>query len=376
MKTTRRFAAMAFVLLTAGPGIADTNPTGSVDPALPRYQPGPADLSRVLHSIGSDAMETLVKRWAEIGRLAHPGLTLTYEIEQAWNSLAGVAEGRAQLAPMGRLPTKAEYLDFVQRTGYVPLSIVVAHSTLSRRDWPHPHAIFVHRDNPLTRLTLTQADAIFSKTRRRGYPSDIKTWGQLGLSGEWADKPIALYGVRGPRNSGPANYFRERALASGELKDDITTVPSEDLLVPRIEADRYGIGFTGLPFETAGVKHLAIAEREGAPYSDGSVAELRAGTYPLGRVIYVHVDRAPGIPLDPAVKELLRIALSREGQEAAVAEGYLPLTAAEAAQQLARLDGTLGSAAAERAPLPLLATIPLPNVTGRFDHSAVDLEGQ
>jgi phosphate transport system substrate-binding protein len=333
-----RRTSFALVLLTAASGFAGTDPTGSVDAALPHYKPGRVDSSRALHSIGSDAMVTLVKRWSEICRAAHPGLTFTYEIEQAWNSLAGLGEGRAQFAPMGRLPTKSEYLDFVERTGYVPLSIVVAHSTFSSKEWPHPHAVYVHRDNPLAKLTLTQVDAIFSKTRLRGYPTDITTWGQLGLTGEWADKTIRLYGVRGPKNSGPANYFRERALASGALKDDIVTVPSEDLLVPKIEADRYGIGFTGLPFETTGVKHLAIAETEGAPYSEGSLAEVRAGTYPLGRVIYVHVRRAPGMPLDPAVEELLRVALSREGQEAAVAEGYLPLTAAEAAKELAKLE--------------------------------------
>jgi phosphate transport system substrate-binding protein len=239
---------------------------------------------------------------------------------------------------MGRLPTKSEYLDFVQKTMYVPFSVVVASCTYSSTEWPHPHAIFVHKDNPLARLTLTQVDAIFSQTRRRGYPTDITTWGQLGLTGEWADRPIVLYGVQGPKNSGPALYFRERSLASGVLKDNITMVPSEDLLVPKIEADRFGMGFTGLPFETPGVKHLAIAEKEGDPYSDGSFADVLTGKYPLRRVVYIHVNRAPGMPLEPAVKELLRVALSREGQEAAVAEGYLPLSAKDLAAQLARLE--------------------------------------
>lgn len=312
-----------------------------VDPAIRPFVPSEVKATGVQYAIGSDAMEGLNQRWVAIYKRAHPEAIFTYAVEEKFNAIPSLGNGKAQYAPLGRLPAKSEVLQFVEETGYWPTPIKVSLCTFTggpNKDWPHPHAVFVHKSNPLTKLTLTQVDAIFSKTRRRGYPTDITTWGQLGLTGEWADKTIVLYGVNGGEgNRGPASFFSERALASGPFKD-LHGAPSEEFVVPMVEKDRYGIGFTGLPFESPGVKHLAIAEKEGDRYSDGSLADVAAGKYPLSRNLFIHIDRRPSMPIDPAVKEMIRIALSREGQEAAVAEGYLPLSAKDVAEELARLD--------------------------------------
>ena len=320
---------------------AFSGPAVHVDPGIPAFFPSSAPLSGAFHAIGSDAMRSVTERWEAILVHAHPGVVFTYDIEKNFNSIPGLGDGRAQFAPLGRLPSKPEYVAFVEETGYPPSAIRVSNCTYGggpNKDWPHPHAVFVNRDNPLSRLTLAQVDAIFSKTRRRGYPVEVTKWGQLGLTGDWADRPIVLYGVNGGEgNRGPANFFRERALGSGVLKE-LHGAKSEEFVVPMIAADRFGIGFTGLPFETPGVKHLALAENESAPYSDASLKDVVAGKYPLSRVTYVHFDRPPGMPVEPVLKELLRVALSREGQEAAIAEGYLPLSAEDAAKERAKLE--------------------------------------
>jgi phosphate transport system substrate-binding protein len=316
--------------------LASSAAAAGVDSALPAFAPTAAPVAGEMRAVGSDAMATVMTRWIALVRQAHPGLTVTNAAASPSDALPALGAGRAQLAPMGRMAYREESAKFATRFGYAPLAITVARCTYSAADWPHPHAVFVHPDNPLRRLTLAQVDAIFSRTRLRGYPADIATWGQLGLTGEWADKPIVLYGV--DRTKGPGRFFQEHALGDGEFKPTLHEVASEDLVAPRVAADRAGIGFAGLPFAQAGVRRLALAEKAGDPYSEGSLADVAAGRYPLGRVIYIYINRAPGRPVDPAIVEFLRAALSREGQQAALAEGYLPLNAGERAAELAKLD--------------------------------------
>jgi len=295
-----------------------------------RAEPAPA-----LRSLGSDAMEGAMKRWGSLYFAHHPGGTLAVANGTMSVGLRSLAEGGADFCPSGRAAWPEETEQFVAVAGYQPLRVTVARCTVDSQELPHPHAIFVSADNPLSRLTLTQVDAIFSSTRRRGGSEDIATWGQLGLTGEWARQPIHLYGV--VRTKGPAHFFSERALLDGKFKDSLVEVSGEELVLPKLATDRYGIAFTGLPFHFAGVKHLAIAESASGHYSDGSAAEVIADRYPLARVIYISVNRPPGRPLPSPVKEFLELALSPEGQHAAAVDGYLPLSAAQVAAELAHL---------------------------------------
>jgi len=295
-----------------------------------RAEPAPA-----LRSLGSDAMEGVMKRWASRYFSGHPGGTLAVANGTMSAGLRALAEGRADFCPSGRAAWPEEIQQFVAVAGYQPLRVTVARCTVDSEELPHPHAVFVPAENPLTRLTLTQVDAIFSQTRRRGGAEDIATWGQLGLTGEWANQPIHLYGV--VHTKGPSHFFSEQALLDGKFKDSLIEVSGEESVLPKLATDRYGIAYTGLPFHFAGVKHLAIAERAGAPYSDGSRADIIADRYPLARVIYVSVNRPPGRPLPSPVKAFLELALSPEGQRAAAVDGYLPLSPAQVAAELARL---------------------------------------
>ena len=279
-----------------------------------------------------------MQRWGALDAANHPGLQLTVANATTSKGFEALAKGTAQFCPSGRAAWPEEIKIFTDVTGYAPFRVTVARCTVDSKELPHPHAVFVSADNPLQRLTLTQIDAIFSKTRHRGYPEDITTWGQLGLTGEWTQQPIHLYGVSWAK--GPSHFFAESALQDGTFKDSVVTVNGEEDVLPKLAQDRYGIAYTGLPFTEPGTKHLAIAERAGAPYYAGTPADIKADRYPLSRVIYVTVNRAPGQPLAPAVKDYLAIALSPAGQKAAAVDGYLPLSPAQRAAQLARLETT------------------------------------
>ena len=93
--------------------------------------------------------------------------------------------GTAQFGPMSRQMRSTEVDQFQQKYGYKPTELRTSYDAL---------AVYVHRDNPIKQLSLAQVEAIFGKSRRRGFRQNVATWGQLGLTGDWANRPIQLYG--------------------------------------------------------------------------------------------------------------------------------------------------------------------------------------
>ena len=220
---------------------------------------------------------------------------------------------------------KAEEIDeFEKKYGYPPSMVRVAVDGL---------AVYVNKDNPLEKLTLQQIDSIFSKTRKRG-GKDVKTWGDLGLTGDWAARPVSIYG----RNSASGTYgfFKEHVLQTGDYRDTVKEQPGSASVVQGVTEDRFGIGYSGIGYRTSGVKALKLADK--ADFFDGSYGNVTSGKYPLSRYLYIYVNKAPGKPLDPLVREYLKLILSREGQEVVVKDGYLPLAPSVVAEELKKLE--------------------------------------
>jgi phosphate transport system substrate-binding protein len=279
-----------------------------------------------LNSIGSDTLNNLMTLWAEAFQKEYPNVKIQIEGKGSSTAPPALISGTAQLGPMSRL-MKAEEIDgFEKQYGYKPLAIRVAVDGL---------AVFVNKDNPLTQLTLPQVDAIFSKTHKGGLAGDITTWGQLGLTGEWASKPISLYG----RNSasGTYGYFKEHALFKGDYKDTVKEQPGSAAVVQGITADKFGIGYSGIGYKTSGVKSLSLAAKDGGEFVGDEQDNVYSGKYPLSRFLYVYVNKAPGKDLDPLVRQFLEFVLSRNGQEIVIKDGYLPLLGKHVAEELPKL---------------------------------------
>jgi phosphate transport system substrate-binding protein len=211
----------------------------------------------------------------------------------------------------------AEIDAFKAKHGYPPTVVPVAIDML---------AVFVHRDNPLKSLTMQQVDAIFSKNRNGGATADIRTWGDLGLEGEWKDKPISLYGRNA--TSGTYGYFKEFALFKGDFKSTVKEQPGSSAVVQAIASDKFGIGYSGIGYRTADVRAVALAPKTDAAAVEPEAANAYSGDYPLSRFLYLSVNRKPGTALDPLRREFLRYVLSASGQTDVKKDGYLPLPAA------------------------------------------------
>ena len=296
-----------------------------VDTGLKPYQKV-SGISGSLSSIGSDTMNNMMTLWAETFRRQYPNIKIQVEGKGSSTAPPALLAGTAQFGPMSREMRQAEIDQFEVKFGYKPTQLRTAYDSL---------ALYVHKDNPIQKLTLAQVEAIFSKSRKRGYKEDIRTWGQLGLTGDWASRPISLYG----RNSASGTYgfFKEHTLKNGDFKTTVKEQPGSASVVQGVAEDRYGIGYSGIGYKTSNVKIVAIGETDKGAFSDGSYADVVAGKYPIWRFLYIYVNKAPGKAFDPLVGEFVKLIFSKEGQEAVVKDGYYPLSAAQAQAEVAKV---------------------------------------
>jgi phosphate transport system substrate-binding protein len=294
-----------------------------IESGVPAYQKT-SGVSGNINSVGSDTMNNMMALWAETFRKMYPNVKIQIEGKGSSTAPPALIAGTSQFGPMSRAMRSTEIDQFEAKYGYKPTQIRTSYDAL---------AVYVNKDNPIDKLTLAQVDAAFSKTRRRGGKS-VATWGDLGLTGDWAGKPISLYG----RNSASGTYgfFKEHTLKNGDYKDAVKEQPGSASVVQGVTEDRFGMGYSGIGYRTSGVKVVPLAET--TAFSDGNYADVVAGKYPLNRFLFIYINKAPGKPLDPLVKEFVKFVLSKEGQEVVVKDGYLPLTPEIVKQEHAKVE--------------------------------------
>ena len=319
--------AMIGGLVIAGLMIGSVHGGGAVevDPKLSDYK-RTSGIAGNMTSIGSDTLNNMMTLWAETFQGEYPNVNI--QVQGAGSSTAppAITEGTANLGPMSRAMKQGEIQAFEQKHGYPPTEVRVAIDLL---------AVYVHRDNPIEGMSIPQVDAVFSSTRRCGGASDITRWGQLGLSGAWANRDFALYS----RNavSGTYGYFKQFALCDGDYKASINEQPGSSAVVQGVTESINGIGYSGIGYRTSGVRPIALSRNPDETPVEPTPESAADGTYPLARFLYIAVNKHPNRPLSPLEREFMRMVMSRQGQEVVVRDGYVPLPAAAARRELARL---------------------------------------
>ena len=293
-----------------------------VDPALKDYKKA-SGVEGNLKSIGSDTLNNLMTLWAEGFNKEYPSVKIEIEGKGSGTAPPALISGTAHFGPMSRPMKGVEIDDFEKKYGYKPTAIRAAVDAL---------AVFVHKDNPIKCLSLAQLDAMFSKTRKRGGKADIKTWGDLGLTGEWASRPISLYG----RNSasGTYGYFKETAMGDGDYKDSVKEQPGSSAVVQAVSSDRAAVGYSGVGYKTADVRIVPLTAKDGATCFEASAENAYAGDYPITRFLYVYMNNKPATKVEPLRLEFVRYVLSQQGQMVTVKDGYFPIPSAIATQDL------------------------------------------
>ncbi len=315
MKLKALIGALGFTLAT----LVSTSAV-AVDKEIPNYTKT-SGISGNLSSVGSDTLANMMTFWAEEFKRLYPNVNI--QIQAAGSSTAppALTEGTSQFGPMSRRMKSKEVEAFEKRFGYKPTAVPVAIDAL---------AVFVHKDNPIKGLKISDVDAIFSSTRKCGGEQDVDRWGDLGLTGNWTAKDVQLFG----RNSvsGTYGYFKKKALCKGDFKNNVNEQPGSASVVQSISSSLNGIGYSGIGYLTSGVRAVPLAKK-GDNYVAATMENAVAGKYPLSRFLYMYINKHPNKPLSPMEAEFVKMILSQSGQKIVEKDGYIPLPASVVAKQ-------------------------------------------
>ncbi|MDB6128301.1 MAG: Phosphate transporter substrate-binding protein PhoT family [Verrucomicrobia bacterium] len=314
------------------------------DPSLPTWTPGKVDSipEEELNLVGADIMDEITLGWIKLYRPAYPRLSVTMEARSSGSGVPALTAGNAHMAPVGREALPKEYDAFVKKFGYEPFRIKVATGSLGSLGKTATSIFLVAKSNPIEGLTFSQIDAIYSSTRKRGH-AEIKTWGELGLTGEWANRPIHTYGLKPP--NGIEQFVKWIVLEDGEWKPGIQAVKGQGFTHAFTVASNDmhtqlgGLSYALLANVTPDVRVVPLAEKDGDPFIMPTIDTVYHHTYPLSRYVYIYVNRPPGKPLEPKIKEFLKLVLSQQGQHVVAEEGvFMPLLPEVVQEELAKLE--------------------------------------
>ena len=308
--------------------------------------------------------------WEAEFRKWHPDAKFDFHLHSSQHAIQSLIFGVSDVSPLGRQITNAERLAFQREFNYQPLGIVAVTGSYSLSGWNPAIGIYVNKANPLAKLSMQQLDGIFGAERSggwtrlewdesvaRGPEKNIRTWGQLGLTGDWADKPIHIFGYTLKYNF--PDEFHTRVFQGGfkwneKLKEfanktnaDGSIYLAGQQMLDELANDPYAIAYVagGQTMVRPGqaVKVLDLAEKDGGPYLPLTIENVQSRKYPLYADVFFYMNAPPHKPLDPKVREFVRYVLSRQGQAQVMRDGkYLPLTAEAAREQLRLLDSDEG----------------------------------
>lgn len=284
---------------------------------------------------GEDYILTLLRAWEDGYRKTHPNASFDNELDGDASAIGGLFTDSADLAILDREASFIEVDAYQQGAGFDPFRIAVASGSVATAHHAPALAIYVNRENPLARLTLQQLDGIFDADHRLA-PQRYRTWGDLGLTGEWATQPIHLYTYA--IESAEVQFF-ERAAMKGSQKfacclstfESKSGRDAEGQIAIAAAKDRLGLAV--IAGDAPGLKAIPLSATDGSPAVLPTAEAISAGTYPLERTVYVYAKRKPNTPVSAKVSSFLSYIVSPEGQTVvARAGGYLPLSAGEVEQ--------------------------------------------
>lgn len=325
--------------------IPEPAPRRALDAALPDYVPQRVQANPLasyfsadgaVRIAGSENVAYVVERLNALFMQAHPEIKLRGEGPGNTAAVPLLTFDRTLIAPMARAMKDVEMAGYRAIVGQDALAIRVANNADKvSQSLATALAVYVHRDNPLNQASAAQLARAFAIGNPGG---DYSRWGQLGLSGAWAQRTIHPYGT--PEYSGFGTFMQNAQLQGRSLAPGYEAYGTSAAILARLAADPAGIAVAAIGLQNEQIKPLVIISQDGASVSSGTPQEIATGRYPYARPLYFYVRKVPGIPLDPLTREYLRMVLSRQGQAvmASQVDGYIPLTASDVQVERAKLD--------------------------------------
>jgi phosphate transport system substrate-binding protein len=328
---------------------------------LPSYKPQ-QQVGGVIRMTGSNyiADSHVGEYWMAAFKKFQPGVTFEFNLKTPSAAVYALFLNAGDVDPSRKM-TFEDLLAYERTMNADPVEIEYATGSYDVPGWSPAFGIFVNKANPISKLNIAQLEAIFGAERTGAWEGtswhperartpaqNIRTWGQLGLTGEWADKPIHVYGVNLRYHQairfedqvmhGSAKWNPALLEYANYGKPDGTLAIGASMMVEDLAKDPHGICYSEVNFKVDGTKTVALAYGDTKNYVDLTRENVQNRSYPLTDAVYLYANGSPEKPMDPKVKEFLRFVLSREGQAAIAQDGkYLPLTKEVVDAQLKKL---------------------------------------
>jgi ABC-type phosphate transport system substrate-binding protein len=286
-----------------------------------------------INSVGSDGMKSLMDQWMSDFISLQPNIRRgdRWEHLGTLNGYHALLNNQTDIAPMGRELWPEELNAFQKaRPNTKIVEIKVAHGGYNTQQRTTTQGIFVNEKNPIQFINLDDLQKIWMN------PPQITNWGELGLEGDWKNKPINLYS---PPLSTPNARSLQGAILNWDSFNRNITSSSVSKTSEKIAEDINAMGFGG--FEDIGlnanIKSVPVAAFKISNPVAASGDTVANRTYPLNRYMYIRFATPNGSTINPAVKEFLKYILSKSAQEKIIYSGYYPLTNKEIDIELQKL---------------------------------------
>lgn len=284
-------------LLACGPGHQD-------QPAAPGEAPKPS-AGKMIQVKGSDTLVNVAQAWAEAFHAKHPEVAIAVSGGGSGTGIAALENKTADIANASRELHANEKDKIKAATGKEPIEHTVAWDAL---------AVYVHRDNPMEKITKEQIASIYA---------------EKGTANKWSDLGVTVPGcsdgsivrISRQNNSGTYEYFREWALDKGDFKLGSRDMQGSKDVVDAVKQTPCAIGYSGMGYKTDEVKWLAVTLTPDAPGVLPAVETVHDKTYPISRALYMYTV---GEPTGPAGDYLAWIK-GPEGQAIVERSGFVPL---------------------------------------------------
>ncbi len=258
---------------------------------------------------GSDTMVNLAQSWAEAFNRDHPEISITVKGGGSGVGIANLVGGKIEIAAASRPMEPKEIETAKTKTGKTPQEFVVGRDAL---------AIYVHRDNPLAKISLEELAEIY------GTDGKITNWKELGVDNAQCDGGEIIR-ISRQNSSGTYAYFKEAVLGKGrDYKPGFTAQSGSSDVVALVSNTPCAIGYSGMGYRTDQVKVLPVSKTKADTPIEPTVAAAQDGTYPIARPLYLYTAGEPTGPVQTFI-EWIRGA---EGQKIVEQEGYVPVTQA------------------------------------------------
>jgi phosphate transport system substrate-binding protein len=267
----------------------------------------PAQARTVIQNKGSDTLVNVAQAWAEEYQNVSTDVAIAVSGGGSGTGIAAMINGTVDIANASR-KMKDKEIKMAREHGHNPVEHVVGYDAL---------AVYLHPDNPLDKLSLSQLGEIY------GRKGKAESWSDLGVTVPGC-KNNEIVVVSRQNNSGTYAYFRKAVLGKVKYRSGTLDMHGSKDVVDLVEKTPCAIGYSGLAYATDHVK-LACISKDGETCVSPNIATAVDRSYPIARPLFMYTNGEP----EGEIKKYLDWVMSDAGQCIIRNKGYAPMKTVE-----------------------------------------------